>query len=1181
MAEEKDERAEQSAEEPAEESTQERPDQSKKRSEDAGTISLLDLIREIGEQSSEEPAPEESPIPGPLVSPDDEDTPTGGPVPSRLSGPQTPPLPLQAQDLNPTDQPPVRDEEATRVQPRSAFPGRTQIDHQPASEEPSSQDEEPTRPWERTSHRRPPSPEQQPTRRPPGQRPPGQAPPYQPPRRRPQPSRRQAQHTPNQERPEPVRVVLPGRPGEAQLPRPKTRRQIKWGSCLARGISISLILAIVGAVLSVAAASVVYIVIANQLPLPGELRSRASTFETAQILNRDGDLLYSLADPNAGNRTFVPLDQISQDLIDATIATEDARFYTNPGFDPIAIVRAVVQAAQEGEVVSGASTITQQVARALLLDEEERTEVTFQRKVKEIVLAAEINRTYSKDDILEIYLNEINYGNLAYGIEAAAQTYFDKSAADLNLAEASLLAGLPQAPALWDPFSAPEQALGRQSEVLGLMAAEGYITGTEAQETLDASAIVVYALEPPTITIRHPHFIFTVLQQLEAEIGAQAIYRGGLRIYTTLDETAQQMAEEAIVSARPNINAAGANNAAMVVVQPQTGEVLALVGSVDFNDEAISGQVNMALTPRQPGSSIKPLVYLSAMEQGWTPSTLIWDVETQFPDGANPPYVPKNFDDAFHGPLRLRPALGNSYNVPAVKALEFVGVCNFVANVQKVGLTSLQDSGCAEVGQPRDYGLALALGGGEISPLEMAGAFAALSNQGRYMRPFTISRIENRAGEIMFEYQPPEANAGQVVNPEHAYLLSHILADNNARQPEFGLNNSLVINGHRVAAKTGTSGTTETDVRDGWTIGYTPEVVSAVWVGNTNNEPVGRGQSGTRLAAPIWNSFMSRYLSNRAPVDFVRPPGIIEVEICADSGARPGPGCSNRIVEVFANDQMPPDSGRDFLRPLFVDLWTNTIATESCTESVYEATFFNLVVYGNDDIVARERQNARQWLENTNAGRTWAQQRNINLPLQLPPSGECDAGTRPQVSITDPPENATVSGQIEIRGTAGGPNFAGYEVQFGLTHNPGGFGEIQGRNPQAVTNGVLALWDTADVTGGPVTLRLVIYGPDNPYTAESDPVVLFTTVPIEVIPPTETPTPTPTETSTPTATPTPSNTPTMTATPTETATPTATPTSIIIIPATSTPTDTPGSTPTEPPPASSTPSPTATETPSP
>ncbi|MCA9935173.1 MAG: transglycosylase domain-containing protein, partial [Anaerolineales bacterium] len=309
---------------------------------------------------------------------------------------------------------------------------------------------------------------------------------------------------------------------------------------------------------------------------------------------------------------------------EATIATEDARFYTNPGFDPIGIARAIVQAAQEREFVSGASTITQQLVRALLLSEDERTERTFRRKVREIILAAEISRTYSKEEILELYLNEIYYGNLAYGIEAAAQTYFNKSAADLTLAEASLLAGLPQAPALWDPYTAPDNAIGRQWEVLTLMVQEGYATLDEAQAALNQTNLFIYEMQPPEVTVRFPHFTFTVLQQAEDILGAQNIYRGGLNIYTTIDPTTQTLAERTIAENRDAITAAGANNAAMVVLEPETGEILALVGSVDFNDEVISGQVNMALQPRQPGSTIKPLVYLSAMERGWTPATLIW-----------------------------------------------------------------------------------------------------------------------------------------------------------------------------------------------------------------------------------------------------------------------------------------------------------------------------------------------------------------------------------------------------------------------------------------------------------------------------------------------------------------------------------------------------------------------------
>ncbi|MCI0644868.1 MAG: PBP1A family penicillin-binding protein [Chloroflexi bacterium] len=1118
--------------------------------EDDNTISLLDLMREAsGQPAGKEPPP--PPLtPAPLLA-DDEATPTGPAAPSRLPRATPTPLPLAADDLAPVEPPPEKDDMATRVQPRSAFPGQTRLDQPrpPVSELPT----QPPQPRPQAPPRRQPPPRERPQRLQQTQPPVAPAG-----RTRLQPSRdaatRPRRPAPPGAYPPPARPPARGRPAPRQVvihePEPSwpPARRRNWLGCLGRAITISVILAVIGLVLSIATVSVGYIVIASQLPRPSELRARASTFETAQILDRNGQLLYSLADPTTGNRIYVPLSQIDQDLIDATIATEDARFYTNPGFDPIAIGRAILQAAQEGQAVSGASTITQQLARALLLDEEERTQRTFSRKVKEIILAAELYRTYPKDEILELYLNEINYGNRAYGIEAAARTYFNKSAADLTLAEASLLAGLPQAPALWDPYSAPEKALGRQSEVLGLMAAHGYITQAEAQEAIQISAPIVRNLQPPDVTIRYPHFTFTVLQQLEAEIGAQAIYRGGLHVFTTLDPAAQQLAEETVATHRERINLAGANNVALVTIQPQTGEILALVGSMDFNDETISGQVNMALVPRQPGSSIKPLVYLMAMEQGWTPATLLWDVQTSFDDGANPDYVPKNFDDEFHGPLRIRPALGNSYNIPAVKTLEFVGVCNFIAGVPRLGITSLQDPGCAEVGSPRNYGLSLTLGGGAVSPLEMAGAYAVLANRGQYVPPFAISRIENRAGEIIFEHVPPDAAASQVARPEHAYLLSHILSDNNARQPEFGPDNALVIPGYTVAAKTGTSGTSRVDVRDGWTIGYTPEVVTAVWVGNTDNEPVGEGESGSRTAVPVWHDFMAGYLGSRQPVEFPRPENIIEVEICADSGARPGPGCLNRITELFAGDQLPPESNQDFLRPQFVDLWTNQLANEFCTESIYETTFFNLVVNGREEVLARERALAQQWLEQAPAGQAWAAQRNISLPLRLPPAGACNQDTpRPVVAITQPQPQAEISGEVEIRGTVMGPNFAGYLVEFGLTHDPQGWGQVQGLQTHQVEDGLLALWDASAVSGGALTIRVLIFGPDNPYTAEPDPVSLEARAPVFLLEPTATPTTTPTVTATPSQTP--------TATATGTTAPTATPTIEIIPPtATATPT---------------------------
>lgn len=1057
-------------------------------------------------------------------------------VPPEANPPARTPTPFMPPELTPPDKRPlIKDPDATTVHPRVAF--SQQRHEEVPAEEPPLQDA-PTQVHRPVRDDRPAAP--------PRREPPREAPARAQPR---QPVREQQRAAPPSPPAPPSRVAMPEK--RPSRPAVQTRRRRQWRTIIVRSLTIGLSLLVVGTVFTLIGLTIGYVSIASDLPDPSNLEANASDFETARIFDRNGNELFAFADPNAGNRTRVSLAEISPYVISATIATEDSRFYTNPGFDPVGISRAIVQAAREGEFVSGASTITQQLVRAVLLDEEERTERTFRRKVREIILAAELARRYDKDLILELYLNEIYYGNLAYGIEAASQTYFNKSADVLTLAEATLLAGLPQAPALWDPYTAPDKALGRQWEVLNLMLAEQYITFEEGVAAQNAALAFVPQMEPTVQSVRYPHFTFTVLQQAEELLGAQAIYRGsgGLRILTTLDPAAQQLAEEALANARATINAGGANNAAMVVLEPATGEILALVGSVDFNDESISGQVNLALTPRQPGSTIKPLVYLSAMEQGWTPATLIWDVPTQFPDGTNPPYEPKNYDDSFHGPLRLRPSLGNSYNIPAVKALEFVGVCPFIANVQKLGLT-LQDDGCDEVGQPRNVGLALALGGGELSPLEMAGAFATLANQGRYNQPYAIKQIENRAGDILFARTAADPATAQVVRPEHAFLLSNILSDNSARLAEFGQNSPLVLSGHRAAAKTGTSGSSRFDVRDAWTIGYTPHAVTAVWVGNTDNSVLREGASGTQLASPIWNRFMTQYLANKPPIDFVRPPGIIDVEICAESGTRPGPTCQNRRVEIFAEDQLPLDSQFDFVQTAPVDLWTNLLATEACPEAVYEASFFRILVYGSESVLAREQTLARQWIEGSSAGQSWAERQGLTIPLQLPPTESCDANTpRPLANILFPAENSDVINQVDVRGSANAPNFTGYQVEFGLSHNPGGWGLVQAQQPNPVLDGLLATWDTTPIeNAGPVTLRLLVFGPDNPYTAVEDRVVHEERVLLTLLQPTPTPTSTPTMTPTPTLTPTPTQTPTVAPTDLPTGTPTPTPTTVDIVP---------------------------------
>lgn len=1102
------EAAEEQPDEPAEEQPAEAPVEGQQSDIGSGTISLLDLMAE------EEAARESKPRPEPPADPD-EATPTAMPIPTdppRLQ--RAPPLPPISRDKTLPARPPELDENATRVDPGLAFPGST--DPRFARRPPEPRSRQPT---QRPARRGRPVQERQTARH----QLPARAPVREPSRRPPPPPPR----------------VIPAR-GTYPPPAPAARRR-STGSCFLRLVLLGLLATIVAFALAGVAAVIGYTAIARDLPDVAELERQVSDFETALIFDREGNQLYSLSDPSMGSRTYVTLDQISPHLINATIATEDSRFYTNPGFDPIGIARAITQAALEREIVSGASTITQQLVRASLLDEDERAQITFRRKVREIILAEELSRKVDKDKILELYLNEIFYGNFAYGIEAAARTYFGKPASDLELHEASLLAGLPQAPALWDPYTAPELALARQSQVLGLMVEENYITFQEAEQAMAISAEVIRNLRPPERRIENPHFVFAMLQQLEELLGAQSLYAGGLRIYTTLDPAAQQIALAAVAEHRDLIYASGANNAALVAIRPDTGEVLAMVGSLDYRNEEIRGQVNMALAPRQPGSSIKPLVYAAAMAEGWSPATLIWDVETEFPDGANPPYVPKNFDDEFHGPVRLRPALGNSYNIPAVKALEYVGVCRFLQFLPRVGI-NLVDEGCLDAGTPRDYGLALALGGGGVSPLRLTAAFAALANEGHYVTPSTILRIENRRGELLFENVLPEraVPAERAIAPAHAYLLADILADNEARQPEFGVNNNLVIPGHQVAAKTGTSGTTRFDVRDGWTLGFTPQIAAGVWVGNTDPEPVAEGMSGYRMASPIWNAFMTRYLAGEPAAGFVQPNSVIALEICATSGTRPGPDCERTIAEYFAVDQPPPPAEDDFIQRLPVDLWTGLRANEFCTEDVYEAGFVNLRVSGRDDVVPRELRNARAWVEETAAGRAWADALSVPVPLRLPPDEECTPATeRPLAAITHPVAGSQLLGDVPIFGSAQAPNFAGYILDFGFSHDPGGWAPADEPRAVPVSNGQLGLWQTSRTSyAGPITLRLTVFGPDNPYTEGEDRVTAEARVLLEL----QQPTPTPTPTSTATPTPTPTATPTTTATPTSTIAPTETPT---------------------------------------
>jgi 1A family penicillin-binding protein len=971
-------------------------------------------------------------------------------------------------------------------------------------------------------------------------------------------------------------IPPPQRPGyvSSRPPAPPPRREerkrepnrepIQWGRTLMSSCLAVILVIVVIFLLVIAGLFIGYVAIASQLPSPEELQTHQTAFVSSKIFDRNGDPLYEVTDPHGGRRTYVPFNEISQHLIEATVATEDRDFWLHPGFDPIAIMRALYYNLTEGEIVSGGSTITQQLARNVLLTPEERVQQTTSRKIKEAILAAELTRTYPKETILEIYLNENYYGNLAYGIQAAAETYFGVDAADLTLAQASFLAGLPQSPATYDVFAGGyEAALARHQDVLRLMIEAGYITQTDADAA--AAEIRAYEFKAPQIDLTiAPHFVVYTRQALEATYGPEALYRGtGLRVYTTLDPDLQKLAEQAVREGVAALASQNATNGALVAVDPATGHILAMVGSADFNDEAIDGQVNVAVRCRQPGSSIKPLTYIAAFERDWTPATLMWDLKIEFPDGANPPYVPINYDEKYHGPMLLRDALANSYNVPAVEALQFVGVDGLLEMAGRLGVESLvhPELYCPEYpyDQPPPYGLSLTLGGGEAKLLEMAGAFAVFANGGVRVPPSPILRIEDSRGNVLVDNSVPTGE--EVVSPQNAYLITSILSDRQARCRAFHCPSILELT-RPAAAKTGTT----TDFRDAWTVGYTPDLATGVWVGNSDNAPM-INLPGAAAAGPIWRNFMEAAHADLPVRDFVRPSGIVEVEICADSGARASEYCPRRKMEVFAEDQPPLDAKQGWYQMVKIDAFTGLLANEFCQDQVIEEL----------RIVITDKR-----------GREWAQAHPEYFErLPLAPLEYCtDSTDRPIVVISQPAPGSTVHGIVRIVGTVQLPNFHHYDAQYGIGDNPEGWGWISGPHLAQVRDGLLTEWDTAHLAPGLYTLMISAF--DREQHRVEGRVQVYVEVPTRAPTPTRFPTPMPTPTPVPTLPPEPTMTPTPLPTePPPTATPTPEPTSAptetSVPPPTATPTveSSPTATPTPEPTATATPKPTATPTPKP
>lgn len=649
----------------------------------------------------------------------------------------------------------------------------------------------------------------------------------------------------------------------------------RWG--LARWLILAAaVLPILGMLSTTALAAGLYYYTQN-LPSPDAVIKR-DVFQSTLIFDRNGELLYEIWDPQGGRRQVVPLSEIPGHLIAATLATEDANFYENPGFDLRSIFRAGLQNIQGQEILSGGSTITQQLIRNTLMDPKERFTVSYERKIKEVVLAFRLSQQYTKDQILEWYLNEINYGNLAYGVEAAAQSYFGKAAKELNLAESALIAGLPQQPARYNPLINLKAAKARQSEVLDLMVSQSYISPAEAEKA---------KREPLTFTtkqfdIKAPHFVMYVRELLERRFGREKLYYGGLRVQTTLDYQMYLAAERAARDHIERIRHLNANNAALVSVDPRTGEILVMLGSTDYFDSKIAGQINMALAERQPGSTLKPFTYAAGFERGLYPATVVIDQATEFPVGpGQPPYRPMNHDRKWHGPVTLRQALAQSLNIPAVLVLEHVGVKPLVDILHSLGITSLNDE--------TRYGLPITLGGGEVKLLDLTFAYASLANGGIQVgakvpleerrpglseyEPVSILKITDNEGNVLEEYSPPSGK--YAINPQIAWIVTDILSDDAARTPTYGPNSFLKLS-RPAAAKTGTTD----DSRDGWTIGFTPELVTGVWVGNADNSPMWNvfGVSG---AGYIWHNAMEELLKDKPATSFNRPPGLVIATVYA------------------------------------------------------------------------------------------------------------------------------------------------------------------------------------------------------------------------------------------------------------------------------------------------------------
>ena len=721
---------------------------------------------------------------------------------------------------------------------------------------------------------------------------------------------------------------------------------------------------------------------AKDLPTPAKIQAMTPT-QSTKIYDRNGLLLYETGDLK---RTLVDSNQIPQNIKDATVATEDQSFYQNYGINFRGIARAAFHDIFHiGSGTQGGSTITQQYVKNALLYSNQ----TISRKIKEVILSVELEFMYSKDQILTMYLNEIPYGGQAAGVEAAAQMYYNKSAKDLDLAQAATLAAIPQAPTYYSPYGLhTDRLIIRRNYVLDQMVAMKYVTKDQADVAKKEDTTTVgTTVQPRKMSILAPHFSLYVLELADAKFGTEAVEKEGLSIYTTLDYSTQQQAEKAVDDGMAKVEKYGGSNGALTAIDPKTGEVLAMVGSKDFFDTANQGNFNVATALRQPGSSFKPYVYATAFKQAdFSPSKILYDITTTF--GGN--YTPQDYDGKNRGPVTIRQAIDNSLNIPAVKTTDLVGIKNILTTTSDMGITSLTT--------PDRYGDSLGLGVGEVSLLEHTNGFATFANNGNHHEIETMLKVVDKSNKTIFEYKPDDDKGKQAIDPQIAYELQNILSDNSSRNLVFGLNTPLKFTDRPVAAKTGTT----TDFRDAWTMGFTPSLAVGVWVGNDNNKPMSSGADGVVVAAPIFHQFMTTAMAGKPVDQFVAPAGIQTVTVEKWSNKLPTAFSKQTTTDIFASWQVPTKS--DDVNVAVSVCKVNGLPAPAGTPDALTTT----AVFSN---VHSERPDNPMW---EGPVRAWAIAAGLFNP---PPTGSCDTSNlAPAVSINFnyPTEASTVSGTQTI-----------------------------------------------------------------------------------------------------------------------------------------------------------------------